>query len=164
MQTVTLDVKSVARLRGDHQPRHPLLPPAVLAFTKYWMKLSERRPPRWSLFQLVDARDAAPYITIFKCHGEASFTVEFMGSAVSAMLGEDLTGLRFSRSSPTVAEIDWFERCLSALENRDLHVVTGTANPQYTSKIEYVGADFPFLEDGGDDVTRVVTLTVGRTN
>lgn len=164
MQTVTIDVKSIARHRGPHQPRHPTLPPAILAFTKYWMQLGEPRPPTWARFQMLDVLDIVPYLTVFKCHGEPCFTVEFMGSAVAAMLGEDMTGAEFTASTPTVAEIDWFERCLGAIERRDVNTVAGTANPQYTSKLEYVGADFPFLDDRGAEVSYVVALTVGRTN
>lgn len=164
MQTVTLDVKSVARQRGPHQPRHPVLPPAILAFTKHWIGLSEDKPPRWESFQMIDVMEVVPYITIFKCVGGSAFAIEFMGSGVSAMLGEDLTGMEFDSSTPTVAEIDWYERCLAATEQRDVSVITGTANPQYTSKIDFVGADFPFLEDSGEDIAYIVALTVGKTN
>ena len=164
MQTVTLDVKTVARQRGAEKPRHPLLPPALLAFTNYWMDFRDQKLPRWDRFHLVDVQALAPYITIFKCSGEQEFEVEFMGSAVSTMLGEDLTGQRFNRMSATVAEIDWFERCLSVLEKQDLNVFTGSANPIYTSVIDYVGGDFPFVDEGGRDVSRIVTLTVGRAS
>lgn len=164
MQAVTIDVKSIARQRGAHQPRHPTLPPAVLAFTRYWMGLSDQRPPMWPSFQMLNVLELVPYLTVFKCHGDSRFEVEFMGSAVSAMIGEDLTGANFTSSSPTVAEIDWYERCFGAMETRDVSTLVGTANPQYTPKIDYVGADFPFLDDHGHDVSHVVTLTVGKTN
>lgn len=164
MEVVTLDVKSVARQRGDEKPRHPLLPPALLAFTNYWMDLRDNLLPRWSAFHLIDVQEMAPYLTIFKCQGDKAFEVEFMGSAVASLLGEDLTGHIFDKSTPTVAEIDWFERCLQVLEKQDLNVFTGSARPHYTSQIEFVGGDFPFVDDGGRDVSRIVTLSVGRAN
>ncbi|MBM3512586.1 MAG: hypothetical protein FJX59_02605 [Alphaproteobacteria bacterium] len=164
MQTVTLDVKSVARQRGPHQPRHPVLPPAILTFIKHWVGLSEDKPPRWHLFQMLGVMEQVPYLAIFKCVGGSAFMVEFMGSAVSAMIGDDMTGMEFNSSTPTVAEIDWYERCQATLEQRDVTVLTGTANPKYTSKLDYVGADYPFIEDAGDDVAYVVTLTVGKAN
>ena len=164
MQAVTLDVKTVARQRGAEKPRHPLLPPALLAFTNYWMNHRDQHLPRWSAFHLIDVQALAPYITIFKCRGDQEFEVEFMGSAVSTMVGEDMTGMRFTAMTATVAEIDWFERCLSALEKQDVQAFLGSANPMYTSRIDYVGGDFPFVDDSGRDVSRIVTLTVGRAN
>jgi hypothetical protein len=164
MQTIEIDVKTVARQRGPHQPRHPILPTAILEFTKHWMALSEDRPPAWSHFQMLDVLEVVPYLTVFRRRAETRFQVEFMGSAVSAMLGEDLTGTEFTPSSPTVAEIDWFERCLSATEQRDVLTMTGSANPLYTSRIDFVGADFPFLDEAGDDVSYIVCLTVAKVN
>jgi len=164
MQAVTLDVKTVARERGDEAPRHPLLPPTLLDFTNYWMDLRDNLLPRWHAFHLVDVQAMAPYLTIFKCRDDQEFEVEFMGSAVASLLGEDLTGRVFNKSTPTVAEIDWFERCLQVLEKQDLNVFTGSANPLYTSQIEFVGGDYPFVDDGGRDVSRIVTLSVGRAN
>jgi hypothetical protein len=164
LQPVNLDVKTLARERGAHRPRHPLLPSAVLAFTRYWMKLSQTRPPRWSLFHMIDVQDIAPYITVLKCEGGSTYTVEFMGSAVSTMLGEDLTGARVTQASPTFADIDWFERCRAAVARHDLVVSNGSATPPHTSRIDFVGADYPFMDEAGIEVSRVVALTVATVN
>ncbi|MCB2107811.1 MAG: PAS domain-containing protein [Rhodobacteraceae bacterium] len=164
MQTVAIDLKSVARERGAHQPRHPLVPAAILAFTRYWMKLSESRPPAWSLFNLVDIQEIAPYITVMRANGNGTYEIEFMGSAVSTMVGEDLTGTQISRLNAETAEIDWLERWRAAAEKNDLNLSTGAANPQYTSRIEFVAADFPFVEDGRADISHVVALTVAKVN
>ncbi|MDX2221638.1 MAG: hypothetical protein SFV21_02750 [Rhodospirillaceae bacterium] len=163
-QALHLDVKTLARERGAHRPRHPLMPPAVLAFTRYWMRLSQTRPPRWSLFHMIDVQDIAPYVTVLRCDGGSAFTVEFMGSAVATMLGEDLTGTRVTQASPTFADIDWFERCRAAIAHHDVVVSNGSATPKHTSRIDFVAADYPFMDDAGVDVSRVVALTVATVN
>ena len=41
---------------------------------------------------MMDVGDIVPYLTILRCNPDNSFTFTFTGSAVSAIIGEDLTG------------------------------------------------------------------------
>lgn len=163
MYISSLDIKTMARTRGAHQPGHPLLPAQVLAFTNYWLALNNGHVPAWSAFDMLKVSDAAPYLTVLRRCGAGVYEIEFAGSAVAAMAGEDLTGKRVNRIYPMQGEIDWFSRVLAAAEHSDVNFSSGTINAPHTPAIEYVGADFPFKGDGGDpDI--VVCLTMAKLN
>jgi hypothetical protein len=164
MQTLALDVKRVARERGAHLPQHPMLSHAILAFTRYWLKLGGGRPPAWADFDMMGAGDALPYLTIFKCSGESSFTIEFTGSAISALAGEDLAGRKVTFIDHAHGDIDWFERVCGAVKKADIQLSTGSTSPAYTSSLDFVAADFPFMDGGGNVVNRVVCLTIPKLN
>jgi hypothetical protein len=164
MQTLTLDVKRVARDRGDHQPQHPLFSHSILAFTRYWLKLGEGRAPVWADFDMIVVADALPYLTVFKCDGNSRFTIEFTGSAIAALAGEDLSGRQVTFLDPAQADIDWFERVRTTAKTADIHLSTGSTKPAYTASLDFVAADFPFMDDTGQTVSRVVCLTVPKMN
>lgn len=163
MHISALDIKGLARERGAHQPSHPLLPPPIIAFTQYWLKLAEGRTPTWASFDMMDVAEAAPYLTILKVRGESACDLEFVGSGMTAIIGEDITGQRVTESSPIVGDVNWFERAKVTVDRADIHVDNGTINPEYTSEIEYVSADFPFSDDTGA-VTHVICITVAKLN
>ena len=164
MQINTLDIRRVAQTRTAGQPRHPLLPPPILAFTQRWLTLAEGRTPSWSSFDMTNVGDTLPYLTILKCRGEKSFDVEFVGSAITALAGEDLTGSKVSPVKPVLGDIDWYSRARPTVDLADIQVATGTINPPYTSPIDYVSADFPFTTESGSAVSHVVCVTVAKLN
>jgi hypothetical protein len=164
MQTVELDIKQLARNRGPGQPRHPLLPPPIIAFTQHWLSLAQGFTPRWPLFDMLGVADAVPYLAVFKARGARAFDVEFVGSAVTALTDGDLAAGRVVVPSSILGDIDWVGRAKATLELNDILVATGTVNPPYTSAIDYVSADFPFLGEAGGTVERVVCMTVPKLN
>lgn len=164
LKTIGLDVKAVARKRGADLPQHPLLPQQVLALTRYWLTLGGKTPPTWSQFEMIDIGDAVPYLSILRCNPDNTFTFTFMGSAVAAVLGEDLTGCTVSAANPAWGEIDWYRRCKPVADVADIQALAGKTNPPYTSPIEFVAADLPFMDDAGAAVSHIVGVTVARLN
>jgi hypothetical protein len=69
-----------------------------------------------------------------------------------------------SRSHSTWAEIDWYRRCRPVAEDADIQVLAGTANPPYTQALDFVAADFPFMDEAGDTVSHIVGLTLVKLN
>lgn len=164
LRTIGLDVKSVAKTRGADLPQHPLLPPQVLQLTRYWMKLGGKTPPGWSQFEMMDLGEIVPYLTVLRCNPDNTFTFAFTGSAVSAILGEDLTGRNVSLKEAVWGEIDWFRRCKPVAEIADIQVLAGSISPAHMSAIDFVAADFPFMDDAGGAVSHIVGVTVARLN
>jgi len=164
LRTIGLDVKAVARKRGADLPQHPLLPQQVLAFTRHWLALGGKTPPLWSQFNMMDVGDIVPYLTMLRCNPDNSFTFTFMGSAVSAILGEDLSGCTVSAIDAVWGEIDWFRRCKPVADVADIQVLSGATNPPYTSPIDFIAADFPFMDDAGGAVSHIIGVTVARMN
>jgi hypothetical protein len=164
LRTLGVDVRAVARKRGADLPQHPLLPQQVLALTRHWLTLGGKTPPAWAQFEMMDMGDIVPYLTVLRCNPDNTFTFTFMGSAVSAVLGEDLTGHVASAAAPVWGEIDWYRRCKPVAEIADIQVLSGATNPPDTSPIEFVAADFPFMDDAGAGVSRIVGVTVARLN
>jgi hypothetical protein len=164
MQTVSLDIKRLARDRGPGQPRHPFLPPQIIAFTQHWLSLAEGAMPRWPQFDMIDVPDAVPYLALLKCRGERALDVTFVGSAVTALTDGDLQGGHVIVASSILGDIDWYQRAKAAVELTDIQVATGVVNPPYTSAIDYVSADFPFLGEVGDAVEYVACVTVPKLN
>ncbi len=164
MRTIGLDVKAVARRRGADLPQHSILSPPVLGLTRYWLELQHAAAPVWSDFEIMDVGDAVPYLTILECRPDNTFTFKFMGSAVSAFLGQDLTGRTVSIEDPVWGQIDWYRRCKPVSDVADIQVLSGTADPQQTSAIDFIAADFPFMDDSGGAVSHVVGVTVPRLN
>jgi hypothetical protein len=164
LRTIGLDMKAVARKRGADLPQHPLLPQQVLAFTRHWLALGGKTPPLWSQFNMMDVGDIVPYLTMLRCNPDNSFTFTFMGSAVSAILGEDLSGCTVSAIDAVWGEIDWFRRCKPVADVADIQVLSGATNPPYTSPIDFIAADFPFMDDAGGAVSHIIGVTVARMN
>lgn len=164
LKTVGLDVKAVASSRGADLPQHPLLPPHVLQFTRYWMNLAATTRPSWTQFEMMDVADIVPYLTVLRCEPDSSFTFTFTGSAVSAILGEDLTGRTVSLGTPVWGEIDWYRRCKPVAEVADIQVLSGSMTPAHMSAIDFVAADFPFMDDTDGAVSYIVGVTVARLN
>ncbi len=164
LRTLGLDVKAVARKRGADLPQHPLLPPQVLAFTRQWLALGGKSLPLWSSFDLMDAGDIVPYLTILRCQPDNSFTFTFMGSAVSAILGEDLTGCMVSSRYAVWGDVDWYRRCKPVADVADIQLLSGAVNPPYTSAIDFIAADFPFMDDAGGGVSHIIGVTVAKLN
>lgn len=164
LKAIGLDVKAVARKRGADLPQHPLLPAQVLAMTRHWMNLGEGRAPATAQFEMMDVGDLVPYLTILRCNPDNTFTFTFTGSAVSAILGEDLTGYTVSAGDAVRGEIDWYRRCKPVADVGDLQVLAGSTRPQYTSPIDFIAADFPLMDDAGGAVSHIVGVTVTRLN
>lgn len=164
LRTIGLDVKAVARKYGADLPQHPLLPEPVLALTRYWMALGGKTPPAWSQFNLMDIGEAAAYLTILRCDANNTFTFTFMGSAVSTVLGQDLTGESFTAHNGLWGAIDWYRRCKPVAEIADLQVLSGSTHPAQMSAIDFTAADFPFMDDAGGEVSYIVGVTVARLN
>ena len=164
LKTVGLDVKAVARKRGADLPQHPLLPSQVLELTRHWMTLGGTTPPAWSQFEMMDVGDVLPYLTILRCNPDNTFTFAFTGSAVSAVLGEDLTGRTVSAGEAVWSGIDWYRRCKPVADVADIQVVTGSMNPAHMSPMDFVAADFPFMDDAGGAVSHIIGVTVARLN
>jgi subtilisin family serine protease len=164
MHIGALDIKSLARDQGPHRPSHPLLPHPVIGFTQYWLNLGEGDGlPQWSTFDLMDLGENAPHLTVLKINTDNTVDVEFVGSAVTALVGEDFAGMSASADKPMICEIDWYNRAIAAADQSDIQVGNGKVNPPYTSEIEYVSADFPFRDDDGH-ITHVVCVTVAKLN
>lgn len=163
MHVSALDIKSLARERGPHMPSHTMLPPPILAFTQYWLGLADGRTPNWAAFDMFDVAETAPYLTILKSRGEHAVDLEFVGSAITAVAGEDLTGSSATRTNPVVGDMDWFNRARPAIDSADIQVSSGTIHPPYTSAIEYVSADFPFKDETGA-IAHIVCVTVAKLN
>lgn len=164
LRSVGVDLRAIARKRDAKQTSHPLLPPQILTMTLHWVKLGGKNAPHWSQFELLDVAEIAPYLTIAECVGEHTFHFTFIGSAVSALLSEDLNDRTISLSAPMMGEIDWYRRCKPVSETADLQVLTGKTNPPYTSAIEFLAADFPFTTDADGAVSHVIGVTVPRVN
>jgi hypothetical protein len=164
LKTIGLDVKTVAKQRGADRPQHPLLPGQILELTRYWMALGGNVPPAWSQFEMMDVGDIVPYLTILRCNPDNTFTFTFTGSAVSAIIGEDLTGRTVSPGNAVYGEIDWLRRCKPVSDVADIQVVAGAIHPAHMSAIDFVAADFPFMSDAGGAVNYIVGVTVARLN
>jgi hypothetical protein len=164
LKTVGLDVKAVASKRGNDLPQHPLLPAQVLELTRYWMALGGKTPPAWSQFEMMDVGDIVPYLTILRCNPDNSFTFTFTGSAVSAIIGEDLTGQTVGAGRSLYGDIDWMRRCKPVAEIADIQVLAGAIHPAHMSAIDFIAADFPFMSDAGGAVNYIVGVTVARLN
>ncbi|MBL8645247.1 MAG: hypothetical protein JNK21_15045 [Rhodospirillaceae bacterium] len=163
MHITALDIKTLARDRGPHRPSHPLLPHPVIGFTQYWLNLGEGDGlPDWSGYDLMDVADHAPYLTVLRL-GADGVHVEFVGSAVTALVGEDFAGAKVTRDNPKIADIDWYSRAQNAATTSDIQVASGKVHPPYTSDFDYVSADFPFRDEKGQ-ITHVVCVTVAKLN
>ena len=164
LRAIGLDVKAVARKRGADLPHHPLLPPPVLQLTRHWLKLGGKTPPAWSQFEMMDVSDLVPYLTVLRCNPDNTFTFMFTGSAVSTILSEDLTGHTVSAAEAVWGGIDWYRRCKPVADVADIQVLGGAINPAHMSPIEFIAADFPFMDDAGGAVRYVAGVTVARLN
>jgi hypothetical protein len=164
MQTVSLDIKRLARDRNPSQPRHPLLPPPIIAFTRHWLSLADGKTPRWPQFDMLDVTEALPYLTILKCRGERAYDVVFVGSAVTALSDGELHAKHVIIANSVLGDIDWVARARAAVELNDIQVTTSTLTPPYTSAIDVVAADFPLLGEVGSAVDYVACVTVPRLN
>jgi|GEM_PF-2397249 len=164
MQTVSLDIKQLARDRVPSQPRHPLLPPQIITFTRRWLSLADGFTPRWAQFDMLDVADSVPYLTVLKARGERAFDVEFVGSAVTALTDGLISVGKVIIPSSVLGDIAWVGRAKLAVDLADIQVATGTVNPPYTSAIDYVAADFPFLGEAGAAVETIACVTVPRVN
>ena len=164
LRTIGVDVKDVARKRGADSPQHPLLPAQVLAMTRHWLALGGKTPPHWTQFEMMDVGDTVAYLTVLRCNADNTFTFTFTGSAVSAILGEDLTGRTVSLDQPICGEIDWYRRCKPVADIADVQVLSGATNPPYTSPIDFIAADFPFMDDAGGAVSHIIGVTVAKLN
>src|SRR4051812_26296692 len=105
LRAIGLDVKAVASRRGPDRP-HPLLPPQVLALTRYWLSLGGKTPPLWSQFELVEVGSIVPYLTILRCHSDSTFSFTFVGAAVAGVFGDDFMGQTVTAGDPVWGEID----------------------------------------------------------
>ncbi len=164
LRSVGLDVRAIARTQHTKQPAHLVLPPQILAMTRYWLKIGGKGTPRWSQFQLLDVAEIAPYITVAEAVAEQTFHFTFIGSAISALLGEDVKDRTISAAFPIMGEIDWYRRCKPVSETGDLQVLTGKTNPPYTTTVEFLAADFPFITEADDTVSHIVGVTVPQVN
>ncbi|MBY0508552.1 MAG: hypothetical protein K2P94_00230 [Rhodospirillaceae bacterium] len=169
LTTIGLDVKAVARTHGADLQQHSLLPPQVLALTRHWLALSGKTgggktPPAAAQFEMMDVGDIVPYLTILRVNPDNTFTFTFTGSAVSAIIGEDLTGRTVTAGQAVLGEIDWFRRCRPVAEVADIQVLAGAISPSHTSPIDFIAADFPLMDDAGGAVTEIVGVTVARLN
>jgi hypothetical protein len=164
MQALSLDIKQLARERSPSQPRHSLLPPPILAFTRHWLNLADGFTPRWPQFDMLDVADAVPYLTVLKARGERAFDVEFVGSAVTALTDGLIAAGKVIIPSSVLGDIAWVGRAKLAMDLADIQVATGSVNPPYTSSIEYVSADFPFLGEAGAAVETVACVTIPKVN
>jgi len=164
LTTIGLDVKAVARNHGADLPQHSLLPPQILAMTRHWLALGGKTPPAAAQFEMMDVGDIVPYLTVLRVNPDNSFTFTFTGSAVSAIIGEDLTGRTVTAGQAVLGEIDWFRRCRPVAEVADIQVLAGAISPSHMSPIDFIAADFPLMDDAGGGVTTIVGVTVARIN
>ncbi len=164
MQTVSIDIKRLARDRTPSQPRHTLLPPQVLTFTRHWLSLAGETTPRWPQFDMLDVAEAVPYLAVFKCRGELAFDVTFVGSAVTAMTDGDLHAGQVIVANSILGDIDWVSRARTAVDFNDVQLATSTVNLPSMSAMDVVAAAFPFLGDVGSAVEYVACITLPRLN
>ena len=164
LRSVGIDIRAIVRGRDAGQTSHPMLPRQILTMTRHWLKLGGKVTPRWSQFELLDVTEIAPYLTIAECLAEHTFHFSFIGSAVSALLGEDLSERTISMIAPVMGEIDWYRRCKPVSETADLQVLSGKTNPPYTAPVEFMAADFPFTTDADGAASHIVGVTVPRVN
>jgi hypothetical protein len=90
LRSLGIDIRAMARGGTLAQTSHPAMPAQILTLTRHWLKLGGRGAPQWSQFELLDVAEVAPYLTIAECLAEHTFHFTFIGSAVSALLGEDV--------------------------------------------------------------------------
>lgn len=163
LRAIGLDVKALARKPAE-PARQALLPPQVLTLTRYWLALGGKTPPLWSQFEMIHVGDVVPTLSFLRCNPDHTFTFTFMGSAVAAVLGEDLTGCAVSAGNPIWGEIDWYHRCKPVADVADIQAVSGATNPPYTARVEFITVDFPFMDDAGAAVSHTAGVTVARLN
>lgn len=163
LRTITLDIKAVARRRSAN-PAYPYLPHQVLTMTRQWLALSDRQPPSWSLFQMAEVGYVVPYLSVLRCQPDNSFVFTFMGPTVSAILGEDLTGCTVTARDAMWGEIDWYRRCKPVADIADVQLLAGSTNPPYTAPVDFIAADFPFMDDAGGAVTHIAAVTIAKLN
>ncbi len=163
LRAVGVDVKALAR-QSKGQRADVVLPPQILTMTRYWLKLGGKSTPHWPQFQILAVAEIVPYLTIAECLSDGSFSFAFVGSAVAAFLGEDLGNRAISAATPVLGEIDWYRRCVPVSESADIQVLSGRTDPPYTSAVEFMAADFPFVTDAEGTVSHVVGVTVPRVN
>jgi len=164
LRSLGIDIRAMARGGTLAQTSHPAMPAQILTLTRHWLKLGGRGAPQWSQFELLDVAEVAPYLTIAECLAEHTFHFTFIGSAVSALLGEDVRDRTISLISPMLGEIDWYRRCKPVSDTADLQVLTGKTNPPYTAPVEFTAADFPFMTDSDGAVSHIIGVTVPRVN
>ncbi len=162
LRAIGVDVKAVARRHSHGSAQHPVLPQQVLTLTRHWLALGGKTPPLWSQFEMMDMADLVPHLTILRCNPDNSFLFTFMGTSIAAVLGEDLSGCIVNARHPVLAEIDWHQRCKPVADIADLQVLSGTTNPPYTSPIEFIAADFPFMDERSGAVSHIAGVTVAR--
>ncbi len=169
LRHISLDLKAVARQsekrgQGPARSHHPLLPPQILQMTRQWLALGGKHPPVWSDFEMAEVGLVVPYLSVLRCHYDHSFSFTFMGSAVSAVLGEDLTGCMVTARDAVWGEIDWYRRCKPVADIADIQLLAGSTNPPYTAAVDFIAADFPFMDDAGGAVSHIAAVTVATIN
>ena len=164
LKTIGVDIIAAARKRGQDEKQHPLLPAQVLTMTRQWLALGRKRPPAWSAFDMADVSLVVPHMSVLRCHADNSFTFTFMGASVSAVLDEDLTGCTVTARDAIWGEIDWYRRCKPVADIADIQLLAGSTNPPYTAPVDFIAADFPFMDDAGGAVTHIAAVTVARLN
>lgn len=158
LEHMNMDIRSLANAPAGKQRGR--IPAPLVDLAKYWCALSKDKAPRWSDFEMEALGDASPHVTVLhKIEGD-QFAFEFCGSAVSNMIGQDLTGETVTSSDGTRAEINWAARMSPVLADGQGHFRSGVADPQYTATIDFLALDLPLLNPNDEDIGYVIGCTV----
>lgn len=162
LEHMNIDIRSVAEGRhGDHAGG---IPTPLVDLAKYWCALATEQAPRWSDFRMEALNKASPHMTVLhKIEGD-QFAFEFCGSAISTLIGQDLTGETVTSGDGTRAEINWAERMNPVLADGQGHLRSGFADPQYTASIDFLALDLPLLDPDGEDIGYIIGCTVPVVN
>ncbi len=162
MQHIHMDVHTVAKAQPAN--RNGGMPAPLVDIAKYWCNLAEGNAPRWGDFKMMALGEAMPFITVLHKMDDDHFAFEFCGSAVSTLIGQDLTGETVTIDEGTLAEIDWSERMNSVLADGQCHLQSGIADQQYTAPIDFLALDLPLRNPDDDEIGYIVGCTVSTVN
>ena len=157
MQNVDMNLEKIANTRPGKAPYG--LPAPVVDVAKQWCRITKDKTPRWSEFSMSAFGEAASHMTVLHKLPDGRFSFEFCGSAVAAMIGQDLTGETVVASEANEADIDWAERVKPVLADAEMHLQKGVADSQYTSSVDFIALDMPIRSADNDEIEYIVGCT-----
>lgn len=162
MQHIYMDVQTVAKATPTNGSGG--MPVPLIDIAKYWCNLANGQAPRWGEFKMMALGEATPYVTILHKMDDDRFAFEFCGSAVSTLIGQDLTSETVTADDGTLAEINWADRLNPVLADGHGHLQSGIADQQYTAPIDFLALDLPLRNPDDNEIGYVVGCTVSAVN
>lgn len=157
MQNVDMNLETIANTRPGKVPYG--LPQPVVDVAKQWCKIADGKTPHWHEVNMSAFGEAMPHMTVLHKTKDGRFTFEFFGSAVAAMVGQDMTGETVAASDANDADINWAQRVKPVLADGEMHLQKGVADSQYASSIDFIALDMPILSADNDEIEYIVSCT-----